>query len=115
MPKTSSMHDVAEKLATLVKFSEGGTGKVRLFTIQDGRVMKMFSGGEILRDVQDVEDVYAEELPVDESHHWEERDARVVDVFHFQKEQTRYHGVPFRFVIKAVRHDLDPSLSPLRG
>jgi len=42
-------------------------------------------------------DMYAEEIPV------EELDAtevdKIIDVFHFTKEPSRTHGVPFRFVV----------------
>ncbi|KAG0139390.1 hypothetical protein CROQUDRAFT_111631 [Cronartium quercuum f. sp. fusiforme G11] len=99
MPKTSSMHDVADKLTSMVKFSENSTGKIKLFTIHEGRYQKAFAGGEILRDVTDVEDIYAEEVQPEELSN-EEREGKLIDVYHFQKEQTRHHGIPFRFLIK---------------
>lgn len=96
------MHDVADKLATLVKFSENSSMKIKLFTIHDGRTQKPFAGGEILRDVTDVEDIYAEEVQQEELVHGEEKDGKIIDVYHFQKEQTRHHGIPFKFLIKPV-------------
>ncbi|EGG09841.1 uncharacterized protein MELLADRAFT_42507 [Melampsora larici-populina 98AG31] len=113
MPKTSSMHDVADKLSTLVKFSENSTGKIKLFTIHEGRIQKIFAGGEILRDVNDVEDIYAEEVQIEEIVGNEDNGngltdsggagnggGKLIDVYHFQKEQTRHHGIPFKFLIK---------------
>ncbi|KAI8455154.1 ubiquitin thiolesterase [Phakopsora pachyrhizi] len=100
MPKTSSMHDVADKLSTMIKFSENSTNKIKLFTIHEGRVQKPFAGGEILRDVTDLEDLYAEEVQQDELIHCDEKEGKIIDVYHFQKELTRHHGIPFKFLIK---------------
>ncbi|PLW36364.1 hypothetical protein PCANC_16194 [Puccinia coronata f. sp. avenae] len=79
MPKTSSMHDVADKLSTLVKFSENSTRKIKLFTIHDGRIQKQFAGGEILRDVADLEDIHAEEVSQDELTHCHEKTGKTID------------------------------------
>jgi hypothetical protein len=31
---------------------------------------------------------------------------KLIDVFHYHKEPSRWHGVPCKFVVKAVRCDL---------
>lgn len=55
-----------------------------------------------MRDVTDVEDIYAEEVHQDELTHCDEKDGKIIDVYHFQKELTRNHGIPFKFLIKPV-------------
>lgn len=32
---------------------------------------------------------------------------KIVNVFHFSKEASRSHGVPFKFVVKKVRYHPD--------
>ncbi|WAQ83719.1 hypothetical protein PtA15_4A167 [Puccinia triticina] len=61
MPTTCSMHEVANKLSTMVQFSKNSSRKIRLFTIQDGKVQTPFTGEELLWTVLDVENIYAAE------------------------------------------------------
>ncbi|PLW48129.1 hypothetical protein PCANC_06771 [Puccinia coronata f. sp. avenae] len=89
MPKNSSMHDGANELSKLVKFSENSARKIKLFTSQDGRIQKQMAGDEILRDVADVEDIYAKPVPQDELTHGDEKAGKIIEVDHFQEELTR--------------------------
>lgn len=43
-----------------------------------------------------MQEIPREELEADEHE-------KIISVFHFQKEVSRTHGVPFRFVVKPVR------------
>ena len=43
-----------------------------------------------------IQEVPREELEADDAD-------KVISVFHFSKEVSRTHGVPFRFVVKPVR------------
>jgi ubiquitin carboxyl-terminal hydrolase 7 len=64
LPKTSTINDVADHIANKVpsiKLGEaGGSGRIRIFDPQTGRKMKIFGGGEVIRDVQDTMELYAE-------------------------------------------------------
>jgi ubiquitin carboxyl-terminal hydrolase 7 len=42
-----------------------------------------------------IQEIPAEELEADDAD-------KVISVFHFQKEVSRTHGVPFKFVVKPV-------------
>ncbi|KEI40875.1 uncharacterized protein L969DRAFT_86115 [Mixia osmundae IAM 14324] len=98
MPKTSSILDMTEQLKTLAKISDE-VKKIRIFEVLGGRKQKVFASGEIIREIHDGTELYAEEVPQDER---EARDGedKVVTVFHFAKEPSRTHGVPFRFVLR---------------
>ncbi|RPD80183.1 cysteine proteinase [Lentinus tigrinus ALCF2SS1-7] len=99
LPKTSSVHDLATELSKLVKLTLGGTGKIRVFEVsKDGKTQKEFTGSEMIGNIPDPVELYAEEIPREEL---EADDAdKVISVFHFSKEVSRTHGVPFRFVVK---------------
>lgn len=101
LPKTSMIHDLADHLAKQVKLAPGGTGKIRVFEVsKDGKTQKEFTGSEMIGNIPDPVELYAEEIPKEEL---EADDAdKVISVFHFSKEVSRTHGVPFRFVIKPV-------------
>lgn len=107
LPKTSMVHDLADHLAKQVKLAPGGTGKIRVFEVsKDGKTQKEFTGSEMIGNIPDPVELYAEEIPKEEL---EADDAdKVISVFHFSKEVSRTHGVPFRFVIKPVSVLADP-------
>ncbi|RXW23380.1 hypothetical protein EST38_g2471 [Candolleomyces aberdarensis] len=99
LPKTSMVHDLADHLAKQVTLTTGGTGKIRIFEIsKDGKMQKEFTGSEMIGNIPDPVELYAEEIPREEL---EADDSdKVIGVFHFSKELTRTHGVPFKFVVK---------------
>jgi len=100
LPKTSMVHELAEQISRMVTLAPPhiGSNKIRVFEIsKDGRHQREFTGTEMLGNLPDVE-FYAEEIPADELAA-DEAD-KVISVFHFSKEPSRTHGVPFRFVVK---------------
>ncbi|KAK9894556.1 cysteine proteinase [Cystobasidium minutum MCA 4210] len=102
MAKTASLYDVVDNLHRNIKFAkEGGTGRIRLFEIPaGGRTQKIFNGNELIKDMtgQVLEDLYAEEIPQEEADVKEGE--RIIMCYHFTKDPTRTHGVPFRFVLR---------------
>ena len=61
VPKTSMMHDIADHLLKVVTLSSGGSGKIRIFEIsKDGKTQKEFTGSEMIGDIPDPNDLYAE-------------------------------------------------------
>lgn len=100
------MSEVAEvHLRKNVKLSPDGSGQIRIFEVANGRQQKPFSGLELVREVQDSTELFAEEVALDEANVDEDVE-RIVPVYHFSKEPSRAHGVPFRFVLKPVRWPL---------
>ena len=101
LPKTSMIHDLTDHLSKQVKLSPGGTGKIRVFEVsKDGKQQKEFTGSEMIGNLPEPVELYAEEIPREEL---EADDAdKVISVFHFSREVSRTHGVPFRFVVKPV-------------
>jgi len=117
LPKTSMVHDLADHLAKQVKLSSSGTGKIRIFEVsKDGKTQKEFTGSEMIGNIPEPVELYAEvclhipgavflfmafqEIPREEL---EADDSdKVIGVFHFSKELSRTHGVPFKFVVKRV-------------
>lgn len=99
LPKTSSVHDLADHLAKQVTLTPTGTGKIRIFEVsKDGKTQKEFTGSEMIGNIPDPVELYAEEIPREEL---EADDSdKVIGVFHFSKELSRTHGVPFKFVVK---------------
>ena len=61
LPKTSMVHDLADHLAKKVTLAPGGTGKIRVFEItKDGKSQKEFTGSEMIGNIPEMVDLYAE-------------------------------------------------------
>ncbi|KAM0792135.1 hypothetical protein ACM66B_004835 [Microbotryomycetes sp. NB124-2] len=98
LPKHTTVQDVVNDwLRKEVKLSPEGSGQIRIFEILRGCVQRVLSGTDLVRDLPDAVELFAEEVPVDELQ--AEDNQRIVPVFHYNKEPTRTHGVPFRFVL----------------
>jgi len=99
LPKTSMVHDLTDHIAKQVILSPTGSGKIRVFEVsKDGKTQKEFTGSEMIGNIPDPVELFAEEIPAEEL---EADDAdKVISVFHFSKEVQRTHGVPFKFVVK---------------
>ncbi|KAG7531294.1 hypothetical protein FFLO_04472 [Filobasidium floriforme] len=99
LPKTSTFSDVADALAKLVTLDPQGSRRVRIFEIaSNGRQQKECTSSEMIANLREPAELYAEEIPLEETNLTD--DAKVIDVFHYHREPTRYFGVPFRFVVK---------------
>ncbi|GAA5919656.1 hypothetical protein JCM1841_005211 [Sporobolomyces salmonicolor] len=99
LPKNTTMHDVAtDYLRKELKLLPEGSGNVRIFEVVNGRQQKIFSGTELVREVPESTELFAEEESIEEAQAAE--DERIVQVYHFNKDPTRAHGVPFRFVLR---------------
>ncbi|KAG9126664.1 hypothetical protein FRC07_002537 [Ceratobasidium sp. 392] len=100
LPKTAAVHDLCEQLAKheQVKLTEGESGKIRVFEVtKDGKHQHEFSANEMLGNLPET-DIYAEEITSEEINAGDTD--KVISAFHFTKEPSRTHGVPFKFVVK---------------
>lgn len=61
LPKTSAVHELADHLAKQVNLAPGGTGKLRIFEVsRDGKTQKEFTGSEMIGNIPDPVELYAE-------------------------------------------------------
>jgi ubiquitin carboxyl-terminal hydrolase 7 len=105
LPRTSSINCLCNELANCAKLTVYGTRKIRVFQIsKDGKRQEEYADPEMVGDLPDHTELFAEEVPQ------EELDAlsvperyKIIMVYHFYREPSRAHSVPFRFVIRPVR------------
>ena len=61
LPKTSMVHDLTADLSKQVKLTPGGTNKIRVFEVsKDGKTQKEFTGSEMIGNIPDPVELYAE-------------------------------------------------------
>ncbi|KAJ3479232.1 hypothetical protein NLI96_g9207 [Meripilus lineatus] len=65
LPKTSMVHDLTEHLGRQAKLTPGGTGKIRVFEVsKDGKTQKEFTGSEMIGNIPDPVELFAERVPL---------------------------------------------------
>ncbi len=61
LPKTSNIHELADQLAKKVTLTSVGTNKIRIFEVSaDRKTQKEFSGSEMIGNIPDPVELYAE-------------------------------------------------------
>lgn len=99
LPKTATVHDVADQLAKLVELRPDGTQKIRIFeSAALGKQQRELSPTDTVNAIPDGVELFAEEVWPEELATGE--DDKLVPVCHFTKDIMRTHGVPFKFVLK---------------
>ncbi len=97
--KTTSINELIDHLAKVVKLSPEGSQKIRIFEVtRDGKQQREFNGTEMIGNVPEQSELFGEEISAEELAASEED--KIVNVFHFSKEPHRVHGIPFKFVVK---------------
>ena len=98
LPKTSTFSDVGEQLLKVVKLQPGGSGRIRIFDASSsGRSQREYTSSEMIGNLPEPAELYAEEIPLDELNAPE--NSKIVNLFHYHRDPARAHGVPCKFVL----------------
>lgn len=95
--------NVAELLEALQKkanLDDETTRDLRILEVHSGKVYKELREDSNVAAINEYSTLYAEKIPAEELNL--ENDDRVIGAFNFDRELTRTHGVPFKFVVKQV-------------
>ena len=103
--KTSTINDVIDQLQQNISLSPEGSKKIKVFEIWNGKQQKEFSGLEPIGSLNDNAELFAEEIPKEELEASESD--KIINVFHYSREPTRWHGIPFKFVTKPGEKFID--------
>lgn len=98
VPKTAKAHEVLKELGPKITLAAGGSGQLQLFEVSNFRLHRVFAPDDFISTIQDSSTVYAEEVPLEEKT-TSESDF-FINVFHFNKDPVRSHGIPFRFIVR---------------
>jgi ubiquitin carboxyl-terminal hydrolase 7 len=61
LPKTSPVHELADHLSKLVTLTQNGSHKIRIFEVsKDGKMQKEFTGSEMIGNIPDPVELFAE-------------------------------------------------------
>jgi len=97
LPKVSHVSEAIDALRA--KLSLEGSKQIRMYEVQQSKIMRELAMSDLIAHVGDGGMmVYAEEVPPEEVRRSE--DDKYIQVYHFSKEPTRAHGIPFKFLVK---------------
>lgn len=98
--KNGNIADVIPILQKKANLDDETADNIRIFEVHSSKVYKELKETYSVAGINDYVTLYAEKIPEEELEVTEEDSA--IYAFHFNKEPTKAHGVPFRFVLKPV-------------
>ncbi|KAL8985664.1 MAG: hypothetical protein Q9205_000678 [Flavoplaca limonia] len=97
-PKNGIVEDLVPPLQLKFNLSDEAAGKLRFYEVHGYKITKYLNTNSLLANISDYSTLFAELIPEEEDH--ADDNDRAIDAFHFDKETSKPHGVPFRFVVK---------------
>jgi ubiquitin carboxyl-terminal hydrolase 7 len=98
--KNGVIADVLQALQKKTKLDDATIRQVRIYEAHNGKVHKELNPEHSVVGVGDYVQLYAEKIPEEELK--AEENDKFINAFHFQKEPSKPHGVPFKFLVKPV-------------
>lgn len=80
--------------------SEAEAGRIRVYETSSNRFYREPLREHPVMNLNEYAQIYAERVPQEEANADE---SHFIQVFHFQNDVSRVHGVPFKFLIVEVR------------
>ena len=94
------MSDIYPVLQSKVELSDEETERIRIYEAHSGRIFKSLAENYPIASINEFMSLYAELIPLEE---WDaDENCLPIACFHFDKEPTKIHNIPFYFVIKEV-------------
>lgn len=90
--------DLVAALSKKLSLDPATSRLIRVYEAHTSKVYKELADDLVIMGVNEYVTLYAEKIPEDELN--ATGDDRAIFCFHFDKEQTKPHGVPFKFVLK---------------
>ncbi|KAI8384621.1 uncharacterized protein BYT42DRAFT_493907 [Radiomyces spectabilis] len=100
VPKSGIVCDLATATEAKCKSNNTQADRVRFYEAIDGKISKEFTSDQGIDQLGDKRaTLYAERLTQDELDMDIDND-RLIQVVHYNKDPARFHGIPFRFIVK---------------
>ena len=98
------MDDVIQALIAKAQVpDENAEGRIRIYETSSHRFYREPPREHPVLNLNEYTQIFAERVPSEETSADENN---FINVFHFQNEVNRVHGVPFKFLLLEVRHKL---------
>lgn len=100
VPKQGSIGDITPTLQKRASLPDEIVEQIRYFEAHSGKVYKILPQAYAVANMNEFMTIYAERTPEEELHLDRESNDRSILCFQYEKEPSKYHGVPFIFLMK---------------
>ncbi|PNS16491.1 hypothetical protein CAC42_225 [Sphaceloma murrayae] len=100
VPKQGTMADVLPILAKKASIPDDKVEKVRLLEAHSGKIQKLVAPNLPVANINEFCTIYAEVTPEDQASIAEDSPDRLTCAFHYEKDPSKTHNVPFVFLLK---------------
>lgn len=99
--RNGTVAELLEALQKKANLDDETTHDLRILEVHSGKIYKELREDSNVAAINEYSTLYAEKTPEEELN--VEEDERVIGAFNFDREPSRTHGVPFKFIVKPVR------------
>jgi ubiquitin carboxyl-terminal hydrolase 7 len=100
VPKQATFAEVREQLIKRAQLPNEIAGQIRFYEVHSGKVYKVLPLSHNVVAHNEFMTIYAERVPEEEQQLDVEKGDRPLWCFHFEKEPSKHHSIPFIFVVK---------------
>lgn len=98
--KHGIISDLVAGLQKRANLDDETTQHIRVYEVHGGKIHKEVNDNYSVAGINEYVTLYAERMPEEEANMGEGE--RTIYAFNFDKEPSKPHGVPFKFVVKPV-------------
>ncbi|KAJ5832000.1 hypothetical protein N7474_000311 [Penicillium riverlandense] len=98
VPRNGTVSELLASLQKKANLDDETMREMRICEAHSGKIYKELRDDNNVSSINEYATLYAERIPDDEVNM--DASDRVINVFNFDKEPNRTHGVPFKFVVK---------------
>ncbi|GAB7335534.1 hypothetical protein MBLNU13_g07876t1 [Cladosporium sp. NU13] len=100
VPKQATFAEVREQLQKRAQLPNEIMGQIRFYEVHSGKVYKVLPLSHSVVALNEFLTIYAERVPEEEQQLDVEKGDRPLWCFHFEKDPSKHHSIPFIFIIK---------------
>lgn len=100
MPQNGTISDLLAGFQKKANLDGDSARNLRVYEAHSGKIYKELGEDFKITSLNEFVTLYAENMPEEEVDMTE--DERTINAFSFDREPTKPHGVPFKFVVKPV-------------
>jgi len=100
VPKNGTVEDIVRGLQKKAELSDDVVDKIRVFEAHGAKIHRLCAPSYAVSNLNDYTQLYMEPTPSEEVQLQE--DEHLIGAYHFDKDVSKSHGVPFIFLIKQV-------------
>lgn len=100
MPRDGTFADLLAGLQKKANLEDDVVREMRIFEAHSGKIYKEYQEDAKIAGINEYVTLYAERIPEEELQM--QAGERTINAFNFDREPSRPHGIPFKFVMKPV-------------